>query len=210
MRKYSRTDLWLEAVGNLLYVNAGKHDSERPMPGSGLPDTLSEKQKKFSGQLMRINHAGELAAQGLYYGQMVFARGEETLNQLRESAEEEKEHLAWCEQRLAELVTRPSRLSFFWHSGSLLIGMLVSFSSDRTNFGFVRETEIQVAEHLESHLGQIPRNDVVTREILRQMCDDEKKHAGMAERAGALEVPLLIRTLMKAAAKVMTVTARHV
>ncbi len=209
MRKYNRIDQWLEAAGNLLYASTGKHVPVRPMPGGELPDSLSEKQKQLSGQLMRINHAGELAAQGLYHGQMIFARDEETLQRFRESAEEEKEHLAWCEQRLDELATRPSRLSFFWHFGSLVIGMAVSLSSDRANFGFVRETEMQVVEHLESHLRQIPKNDVVTRKVLQQMRDDEKQHAGMAERAGALELSPLTKVLMKAAAKAMTVTARY-
>lgn len=181
----------------------------RPTPGTrGEP--LPEAERRQAAGLMRINHAGEIAAQGLYHGQALVARDPAIRNLLEQAGREETDHLAWCETRLRELNDRPSRLDPLWYAGSFAIGMAAGLASDRVSLGFVAETERQVERHLDTHLAQLPADDERSRAILLQMRADEQAHGELARQAGGATLPLPVQTIMQATAKVMTTTARHV
>jgi len=159
---------------------------------------------------MRVNHAGEIAAQGLYHGQALVARDPAIRDLLEQAGREETDHLAWCEQRLAELQDRPSLLDPFWYAGSFAIGMAAGLASDKMSLGFVAETERQVERHLDSHLEQLPPEDTRSRAILAQMRSDEQAHGELARQAGGASLPDAARTAMQLTSKVMTLTARWI
>jgi 3-demethoxyubiquinol 3-hydroxylase len=183
--------------------------ASRPTPGgAGAP--LDEAERRHSAELMRVNHAGEVAAQGLYHGQALVARDPGIRDLLEKSAREEADHLAWCETRLAELGSRPSLLQPLWYAGSFAIGVVAGLSSDPVSLGFVAETERQVERHLDAHLEQLPAQDQRSREILTAMRDDEVAHGDNATQSGAVTLPAPVRRLMHSTAKVMTTTARWI
>jgi 3-demethoxyubiquinol 3-hydroxylase len=169
--------------------------------------TLSQREKRHAAGLMRVNHAGEIAAQGLYRGQAAVARSRSTRELLQHAAAEEAEHLAWCEARLAELDARPSRLNPLWYFGSFGLGTLAAALGDAISLGFVTETEAQVEGHLASHLERLPSADQRSRKIVELMRGEEAGHGQVAHAAGAAELPPPIPTLMRYAARVMTGTA---
>jgi 3-demethoxyubiquinol 3-hydroxylase len=179
-------------------------------PAGAAPTALSEPERQLSAELMRVNHAGEIAAQGLYHGQALVARNPEVRNLLEQAAREETDHLAWCEERLLELKDRPSRLDPLWYAGSFAIGVLAGLASDRTSLGFVTETERQVERHLDTHLERLPAGDDRSRQILKQMRADEQAHGELAQRAGGETLPTGVQKLMQATARVMTHTARWI
>jgi ubiquinone biosynthesis monooxygenase Coq7 len=123
------------------------------------------------------------------------------------AAQEENDHLAWCDQRVHELGGRTSVLSPLWYLGSLAIGACAGAVGDRWSLGFLAETERQVVAHLDGHLHRLPPGDRKSRAIVTQMQADEGQHARLALRAGG--VPLLgsVRGLMRLTASVMTGTA---
>lgn len=164
---------------------------------------MGEVDRAHAGGLMRINHAGEVAAQGLYRGQALIARDARVRDQLLAAAAEEQAHLHWCEERLAELGQAPSVLRPFWHAGSFAIGVAAALAGDRWSLGFVAETEKQVSEHLEDHLRRLPPADERSRAVVAAMRDDEERHRSQAERAGARPLPRPVRGLMRRAAGVM-------
>jgi len=172
------------------------------------PDTpLSEPEKRHIAGLMRVNHAGEVAAQGLYRGHALFARSEQTRDFLQRTAREEGDHLAWCEQRLSELGSHPSRLNPLWYLGSLAIGATAGLFGDELSLAFVNETEAQVEGHLASHLERLPVGDARSRQILEQMKTDEVGHGQAALSQGATELPPPVPQLMRSVARLMTSTA---
>lgn len=142
---------------------------------------------------MRVNHAGEVCAQALYRGQALTAKLVEVRAQMAEAAAEEIDHLAWCEERLRELDSRPTVLNPFWYLGSLMLGMAAGLAGDRWSLGFVAETERQVSQHLQKHLQKLPAQDNKTKLILERMHEDEAYHADMAMAAGAAELPDFIK-----------------
>jgi ubiquinone biosynthesis monooxygenase Coq7 len=126
---------------------------------------------------------------------------------MRHAAAEELDHLAWCEQRLDELGSRPSRLSPLWYAGSFAIGAASGVLGDRWSLGFIAETEDQVCAHLSAHLDQLPKKDTRSRAIVAKMRDEEQAHGENAIAAGAARLPPPIKRLMQLTAKVMTTTA---
>jgi 3-demethoxyubiquinol 3-hydroxylase len=181
--------------------------TERPDPAAGLPEPqLSEAERRHIARLMRINHTGEVCAQGLYQGQALTARLPEVRAKMERSAQEENDHLAWCEDRIAALGDRKSLLNPLWYAGSFAIGAAAGLAGDRWSLGFVVETERQVESHLDHHLEQIPAHDTKDRVVLEQMKADEVHHAEVARGAGGAALPAPIRLGMRLASKVMTRT----
>ena len=184
--------------------------SVRPLPGKDLPDVdLNQAQKTHVVGLMRVNHCGEICAQALYQGQSLTSSNAEIKEALRGAADEETEHLAWTEQRIAELGGHKSLLNPLLYLGSLGMGLIAGKFGDKWNLGFLAETERQVEAHLGHHLQQWPHYDAKSRAILQQMQADEKEHADTAEQLGAHALPAPVKMLMRFSARVMTRTAYY-
>jgi ubiquinone biosynthesis monooxygenase Coq7 len=186
-----------------LFAPAHSERTLRLAPDSG----MTEAEKRHAAGLMRVNHAGEIAAQGLYRGQAMLSRSNSTREFMQRAAGEEGDHLAWCEDRLRELNAKPSVLNPLWYLGSFALGAAAAALGDQVSLGFVTETERQVEGHLASHLERLPANDQRSRQIVEQMKTDEAAHAQAARTAGAVELPAPLPTLMRYAARVMTGTA---
>ncbi len=189
-----------------------KQISSRDYPAAAQqasPPLGSEQKRKAAG-LMRVNHAGEMAAQALYQGQSLTARDPELSKKLKSASIEEADHLNWCRNRLDELGESPSRLDPLWYAGSFAIGMVAGIAGDRWNLGFLAETEHQVVRHLESHLEMLPDNDARSRAIVSQMKIDEQGHANLAEALGAAKLPQPVQQAMQLTSKIMTTLAEKV
>ncbi len=214
MRKFTLIDKFINEIDqSLRTVFAKAPTTERPNPASNIEETekLNEDERKLSASLMRINHAGEVAAQGLYRGQAVTARREDIREQMERSAMEENDHLNWCESRLIELDSHKSYLSPIWYWGSFTIGATAGLAGDKWSLGFVKETEDQVVRHIDKHLTLLPKKDLPSLMILQQMKEDEKHHANIAVRAGAEKLPFIVRkVLMPINAKAMTTLAARI
>jgi 3-demethoxyubiquinol 3-hydroxylase len=168
---------------------------------------LTPADRRESAALMRVNHAGEIAAQALYRGQALTARDPELRQHLLLAAGEEQDHLAWCEGRLQQLGSHTSRLAPLWYGGSFALGALAGLAGDRHSLSFLAETERQVAAHLEGHLQQLPAADAGSRAIVARMRDDEARHHQQARSQGASELPGPVRAAMTLASRVMTTLA---
>ena len=168
---------------------------------------LSPQDRTHVAGLMRVNHVGEVCAQALYQSQKLLAKTPETRALLDQAAKEEMDHMAWCEERLKELDSRPSLLNPLWYVGAFGIGLIAGLAGDRWSLGFVAETEKQVERHLDDHLEKLPEADLRSRAIVGQMRIDEIEHGASAIAAGGQELPRPIQTLMAGISKIMTTTA---
>lgn len=205
-RHFTPIDNLLMQVDTGLRTLFGKPSvTERPNPEEAVAEgELSATEKVLAGRLMRINHSGEVAAQGLYQGQALTAKLPEVREKMERAAQEENDHLAWCEQRIHELGTHTSYLNPLWYLGSVAIGASAGLAGDKWSLGFVAETERQVVRHLDSHLTQVAEQDNKSRAILEQMKEDEGHHATVAIQAGGAELPAPIKKFMSLTSKVMT------
>lgn len=209
MRHYSFFDNFILQLDAVLQSASGfAKPQNRPNPAANMPEAqLTERERIHAGSLMRINHVGEVCAQALYQGQALTTRAAEIREKLEQAAHEEQDHLAWCQQRLNELNSRPSYLNPLWYMGSLAIGVMAGLAGDKVNLGFLAETERQVEHHLTDHLEKLPKHDFKSRLIVEQMRIDENQHAQTAEQAGALSLSTPVKFAMRCFSKVMTTTA---
>jgi len=215
----SLVDRWICGAEVALRTLSGGSRAERatplPVRAGDTPDAVvtaepGPEDRRLSGALMRVNHVGEVCAQALYQAQAVATSDPALKAQMARAAREEIDHLAWTEQRLAELGDRPSLLNPLWYGGAFLIGLAAGRLGDRVSLGFVVETERQVEQHLESHLERLPAADAASRAIVDQMRVDEAAHGDAARAAGGVDLPAPVRAAMRLAARVMTATAHYV
>jgi ubiquinone biosynthesis monooxygenase Coq7 len=187
-----------------------KSGTGRSYPSNQTPSKLSKKEKNLSAQLMRINLAGEVAAQALYRGQAMVCKDAEVKAHLVQAGEEETDHLIWCKKRLEDLNGKPSILNPVWYAGSFAIGAIFGSLGEKTSLGFVEETEKQVVKHLEKHLDKVSKNDIETIEILKTMRADEDEHAQEASENGGESLSEPTKKIMSLTAKVMTSSSAYI
>ncbi len=185
--------------------------TERPDPAEGIEDVdMTAAEKKHAACLMRVNHAGEVSAQGLYTGQALTAKLPDVREKMERAAMEENDHLDWCEKRVKELGENVSLLNPVWYFGSLAIGAAAGIAGDKWSLGFVAETEHQVIRHLDNHLERLPQQDIKSRTIVKQMKEDEAHHATIALQHGGAALPVPVKKMMGLTSKIMTSLAHKI
>ena len=207
-RNFSIFDRFINEIDKGLRTSFGPAPrAERPNPASDLTEAeIPEREQELASRFMRINHAGEICAQGLYQGQALTARLPRVRQKMEEAAQEENDHIAWTAERISELGGHTSYLNPLWYAGSFALGAAAGLAGDKWSLGFVAETEKQVVAHLEGHLDKLSQSDKKSRAILEQMCIDEGKHATTAMTAGAASFPRPIQRLMKFTSRIFTNT----
>ena len=198
------------ALKTLSDKKAGTDREYPPTPVDKNTSKLSKKEKDLSIQMMRVNHAGEVAAQALYRGQAFVCRDKKIKEHLIHAGDEETDHLVWCKKRLNELGGNSSILNPIWYASSFTIGAIFGAMGEKTSLGFVEETEKQVVIHLQKHLDKISKKDKETIEILKTMQADEDLHAGQANESGPEELESPTKKIMEFTAKVMTSTSKYI
>jgi ubiquinone biosynthesis monooxygenase Coq7 len=185
----------------------GSSNARRSSPAASQQEAeLNDNDRKHAAGLMRINHTGEVCAQALYQGQAATAKLGDVRQSMEQAAAEEVDHLAWCEERLQQLNSKPSALNPLWYSLSFGMGAAAGLAGDKWSLGFVAETEDQVCEHLEDHLEKLPEEDAKSKAILKQMIIDEKHHGDTARGAGGVDLPAPIKQAMVVMSEVMKKT----
>ncbi|ATJ81739.1 2-polyprenyl-3-methyl-6-methoxy-1,4-benzoquinone monooxygenase [Halomonas beimenensis] len=206
-RQYSRTDdlvRQFDAVLRTLVPRAAQASRPSPATPEVRDEDMGDAERRHAEGLMRINHTGEVCAQALYQGQGLTAKLPEIRHQMEEAAQEEIDHLAWCEDRITELGGHTSRLNPLFYAASFGLGALAGAVGDRVSLGFVAATEEQVGRHLDAHMDALPPGDHRSRAVLRQMAIDEAHHAEQALAAGGVRFPAPVKAGMTLASRVMT------
>ena len=197
------------ALKTLSYKKAGTQ-RDYPADQEQNEEALTESERALSESLMRVNLAGEVAAQALYRGQAWVCKDKNIKEHLIHAGDEETDHLIWCKKRLDELQGKPSLLNPVWYAGSFAIGAIFGAMGEATSLGFVEETEKQVVKHLQRHLDRVSPKDKETIEILKTMQADEDLHANQAADSGAEDLQSPTKKIMEVTAKVMTSTSAHI
>jgi ubiquinone biosynthesis monooxygenase Coq7 len=204
-RSFRLVDRLIGEIDKAIKVLAAPAYAAREFPSGAHGELVLETaEQRESIRLMRVNHAGEVSAQGLYQGQALTARDRVVSDAMRQSAAEETDHLAWCEQRLTELGGRTSLLNPLWYAGSFAIGALAGAFGDRASLGFISETERQVESHLSDHLERLPAADLRSRAVLKQMKADEQEHGEKAAALGGTNLPAPLTWAMGLTSRLMT------
>ena len=213
LRIHSFSDRIIAHIDNAVRtLSPGAVKAKSPSPATGIPagKVLSTEEEQHIGKLMRINHTGEVCAQALYQGQALTARLPSIKESMTNAADEELDHLAWCETRINELKGRTSYLNPAFYGLSFALGAIAGIAGDKWSLGFVAATEDQVSLHLKDHLQQVTNTDSKTTAILTQMLADEQRHAEHALQAGGIDFPTPVKQTMTFISKAMTKTTYRI
>ena len=179
------------------------NQSNLPSKSTDDKPVLNNKEAKISEKVMRINHMGEICAQGLYRGQAAHTKDTDIKSKLYIICEEENEHLKLCNLRLKELDGRPSILNPLWYFSSYILGSIAGMKDADWKLGFIEETEKQVKEHLKESILQLPENDHRSKDFLKQIAKDEEKHKVTVQDIGSNDIPDIIKRGMHVSSKIM-------
>lgn len=212
IRKLSTIDSAIVQLDRALHtLLPGTARANRANPARGIaPVELSDAQRRHSAGLMRINHTGEVCAQALYQGQAATAKLPSVRAAMERAADEEIDHLAWCEEQLRTLTSRTSLLNPLFYGASFALGAAAGLLGDKVSLGFVAATEDQVGKHLQEHLRHLPDQDRGNRAVLEQMLADETQHATIAIEAGGMRFPRWLKQTMSVASQAMTRTTYYI
>lgn len=200
-----------EADSVLRTLSNSGHQAERRSPADGHSEAeLDAEQRKHIAGLMRVNHTGEVCAQALYQGQALTAKLPEVREDMKQSAQEEIDHLLWCEERLDQLDSHTSVLNPAWYGLSFALGAAAGAVGDKWSLGFVAATEEGVCNHLKDHLQSLPEEDRKSQLIIQQMLKDEQHHGEKALAAGGAELPGPVKDVMTAVSQLMTKTSYRI
>ena len=164
---------------------------------------LSKNELKISEKVMRINHMGEICAQGLYRGQAAHTKNQDIKEKLYAICLEENEHLKLCNLRIRELNGRQSILNPVWYISSYMLGSIAALNDTDWKLGFIEETEKQVKEHLEESINKLPEKDTRSKEFLHKIAMDEEKHRKTVVNIGSNEIPKPVKQFMNVSSKIM-------
>ena len=212
-RQLSVIDQMIDGVDRALRTltdNTTIANRKNPASSALDSDDLSDAERKHAAGLMRVNHSGEVCAQALYQGQALTAKLPEVRREMEAAANEEIDHLAWCEERLKELNSHTSALNPLWYAMSFGIGAGAGLVSDKLSLGFVAATEQLVCNHLSAHLGSLPEADAKSNAVVSQMLADEGRHAEAALASGGIPFPAPVKGIMGMVSKVMTKTSYNI
>ena len=103
-RQYTLADQLISHADNMLRTLCAPAEPSRPSPADeSTKQNLSNWEEDEARRLMRVNHTGEVCAQALYQGQSLTARNSDLRETFQQAADEENDHLAWCEDRIKSL-----------------------------------------------------------------------------------------------------------
>ena len=184
----------LDYALNILFEQVGTNERD---------NQLNNNDKKQSQRVMRVNHMGEICAQGLYRGQAAHTDDKDVKEQLYSICNEENEHLKLCNLRLKELNGQQSILNPIWYLSSYVLGSIAGIKDNDWKLGFIEETERQVKEHLNESIQQLPNNDHRSIQFLEEIASDEERHRNTVKNIGSEEIPEYIKKSMNVSSKIM-------
>ncbi|MBP2161403.1 MULTISPECIES: demethoxyubiquinone hydroxylase family protein [Asticcacaulis] len=161
-----------------------------PRPGSGeTKDRLAE--------ILRVDHAGELAAVHIYRGQAAVFGGTKNdalAQQFKHMEGEEQVHLDAFETLMREKQVRPTLMTPVWRMAALGLGVGTALLGEKAAHACTEAVESVIGEHYAEQIRDVEASDPELAAKLSQFRDDELGHHDRAVDQGARDAtgyPLL-------------------
>ncbi|MBX3483383.1 demethoxyubiquinone hydroxylase family protein [Phenylobacterium sp.] len=157
-----------------------------PRPGRGAS-------RARLAEILRVDHAGELAAVQIYRGQRAVlerARGQQALaGHFAEMEAQEAEHLARFDKLLTERRVRPTALTPLWRIAGFALGAGTALLGEKAAHACTEAVETVIEGHYADQIAELAERDPGLAAELTRFRDDELAHRDHAVEAGAREAP---------------------
>ena len=138
--------------------------------------------KKRLGEFLRVNHAGERAAQTIYKGQLAVLKGHEHEAEIQHMMEQEIEHLETFDRLLNEYKVRPSMLDPLWGAAGFALGAVTAAMGPKAAMACAIAVEEVIGEHYQAQVEALHAADQEPelKETLARFRDEELEHRDIA------------------------------
>ena len=158
-----------------------------PRPGPAGPSARLE-------EILRVDHAGELAAVHIYRGQRAVlnkAPGKDRIAyQLQEMEAHEAEHLAAFNQLLTRRRVRPTLLAPIWRVAAFALGAGTALMGEKAAHACTEAVEDVIEKHYAGQIAELQDREPALAAELSRFRDDELAHRDQAVSEGAHAAPL--------------------
>lgn len=156
-----------------------------PLPGRGAV-------ARRLGEILRVDHAGELGAVHIYQGQRaVFAAaGRSGMSEkLAEMERHEAEHLAAFDRLLTDRGIRPTLLAPLWRAAGFALGAGTALMGERAAHACTEAVETVIEDHYAGQITELKNREPALAADLSRFRDDELHHRDQAVESGARDAP---------------------
>jgi ubiquinone biosynthesis monooxygenase Coq7 len=143
--------------------------------------------------MLRVDHAGELAAGAIYRGQRAVLRASpgagRTLATIADLEAQEDGHLARFDSLLVEMQVRPSLLAPLWRAAGFGLGAATALIGEKAAHACTEAVETVIEGHYAAQIAEIEGPEPALAAELSRFRDDELAHRDIAVAEGAREAP---------------------
>ena len=145
------------------------------------------------GEILRVDHAGELGAVHIYRGQRaVFSRARDKqriTGKLAQMEAHEAVHLAAFDKLLTEHRVRPTLMAPLWRMAGFALGAGTALMGEKAAHACTAAVETVIEEHYAAQIAEVAEQRPALAADLTRFRNDELAHRDEAIAEGALETP---------------------
>ena len=131
-------------------------------------------------RFLRVDHAGERAAQQIYRGQLAVLRDHSSGPEIQHMMEQEVEHLETFEDLLNERGVRPSMLDPLWGVAGYALGFVTAKMGPKAAMACTIAVEEVIGEHYAKQAEQLGKDESALHETISRFRDEELEHRDIA------------------------------
>ena len=131
-------------------------------------------------RFLRVDHAGERAAQQIYKGQLAVLANHEMADEIRHMMDQEVEHLETFDSLLNERQVRPSLLDPLWGAAGFTLGVVTAAMGPKAAMACTIAVEEVIGEHYQKQADILGEDERELRATVERFRDEELEHRDIA------------------------------
>ncbi len=137
-------------------------------------------QRRDIERFLRVDHAGERAAQQIYKGQLAVLEKHDMAKEIQHMMEQEVEHLETFDSLLNERQVRPSLLDPLWGAAGFTLGVLTAAMGPKTAMACTIAVEEVIGEHYQKQSEILGADESKLKALVERFRDEELEHRDIA------------------------------
>ena len=129
---------------------------------------------------IRVDHAGERAAQQIYRGQLVVLGQHEMGDEIRHMMKQEVEHLETFDTLINERKVRPSFLDPVWGAAGFTLGLVTAAMGPKAAMACTIAVEEVIGEHYQKQAKNLGSDEASLKKTIERFRDEELEHRDIA------------------------------
>ena len=131
-------------------------------------------------RFLRVDHAGERAAQQIYKGQLAVLANHEMADEIRHMMDQEVEHLETFDSLLNQRQVRPSLLDPLWGAAGFTLGVVTAAMGPKAAMACTIAVEEVIGEHYQKQADILGEDERELQATIERFRDEELEHRDIA------------------------------